>query len=165
MSDSTSLPSFPRGALIGAGSMIALALALATFGRMIGPDMSMKQAAPVMSRNLRFADLADGTVGVTNADTGRLVDIIGQGKDNFVRATMRGLVQQRKREDLGPDVPFRLTRWTDGRLTLTDPDTAREVELEAFGITNEEAFAHLLTDNGPTASSPAAAGSTPGSTQ
>jgi putative photosynthetic complex assembly protein len=160
MSDSTSLPSFPRGALIGAGSLIAFALALATWGRMHGSDMSMKGAPVVMERNLRFADLADGTVGVTNADTGQLVNIIGQGKDNFVRATMRGLVQQRKRADFGPGVPFRLTRYADGRLTLTDPDTRRDVELEAFGITNEEAFAHLLTDNGPTApSAPAPAGS------
>ena len=35
------------------------------------------------------------------------------------------------------------------RLTLEDPTTGRKVEMEAFGITNEEAFARLLTAKAP----------------
>ena len=58
---------------------------------------------------------------------------------------MRGLARQRLRQDADRDVPFRLTGWADGRLTLEDPTTGRRIEMEAFGITNEEVFAHLLT--------------------
>jgi putative photosynthetic complex assembly protein len=46
------------------------------------------------------------------------------------------------------DTPFRLTDWTDGRLTLEDRSTGRSVELRAFGATNAAAFARLLTARG-----------------
>ena len=57
---------------------------------------------------------------------------------------MRGLASERKHEDIGDAVPFRLTEWADGRLTLEDPTTHRTIELEAFGRTNEEVFARML---------------------
>ena len=46
--------------------------------------------------------------------------------------------------------PFRLSAWSDGRLTLDDPATARHIELQAFGSTNTEVFAQLLTAHGGT---------------
>ena len=58
---------------------------------------------------------------------------------------MRGLARQRIRQDADKAIPFRLTEWADGRLTLEDPTTGRRVEMEAFGITNEQVFANLLT--------------------
>ena len=48
------------------------------------------------------------------------------------------------------DPPFRLARWSDGRLTLEDPTTGRRIELGAFGPTNAEVFAELM--QAPTAS-------------
>jgi putative photosynthetic complex assembly protein len=45
---------------------------------------------------------------------------------------------------VGPDLPFRLTHWSDGRLTLEDAATGRRIELESFGPTNMQAFASLL---------------------
>ena len=144
MSDVSRLPSFPRGALVGAGGLVALALAMAISGRLNGPEKSVEPTPAVMQRDLSFDDRADGTLAVTDTDSHALVSVIGHGQDNFVRATMRGLAQQRIRDGLGPQMPFRLTRWADGRLTLLDPDTRRSVELEAFGETNETAFARLL---------------------
>ncbi len=141
--------SFPRGALIGAGGLVALAFAIAVSGRINGPDLAVSQTPEIAHRDLRFADGANGQVDVFNAADGAQVNVIPAGQDNFLRATIRGLTQQRKREDLGPSTPFRLTRWADGRLTLTDPATDRKLELEAFGETNEASFAHLLTDGSP----------------
>jgi putative photosynthetic complex assembly protein len=59
---------------------------------------------------------------------------------------MRGLVGDRERQAgrEAPDVPFRIVSWADGRLSLQDPLTGRDLELEAFGITNEASFAALL---------------------
>jgi putative photosynthetic complex assembly protein len=150
MSDVSRLPSFPRGALFGAGALVAFAIGIATLGRMTGPDQSMREVRQVARLDLRFQDRADGALAVFNADDGKQIDVIVPGSDNFVRATLRGLAQQRKREDEGPSVPFRLTRWADGRLTLDDPATSRHIELAAFGETNELAFAHILASNGPT---------------
>ena len=73
------------------------------------------------------------------------IDIVAPATNGFLRATMRGLARQRLRQDADREVPFRLTEWADGRLTLEDPTTGRRVEMEAFGITNEEVFAGLLT--------------------
>jgi putative photosynthetic complex assembly protein len=148
MSQVSTPQSFPRGALIGAGALVAFALAIAATGRLRGPDLSMQQAPEVMHRDIRFVDGVGGSVDVFNADSGEKIDVISPGTGNFLRATIRGLTQQRKREAFGPSTPFRLTRWADGRLTLADPTTERKVELEAFGQTNEETFARLLSTNG-----------------
>jgi putative photosynthetic complex assembly protein len=53
----------------------------------------------------------------------------------------------RERRSRGVDAtpPFRLVRWSDGRLSLEDPSTQREIALEAFGPTNSGAFAELFT--------------------
>ena len=55
------------------------------------------------------------------------------------------LARLRHREGVGPDPSFRLTAWRDGRLTLDDPTTGSRLDLEAFGTTNEGAFARLLS--------------------
>ena len=60
------------------------------------------------------------------------------------------MARTRKSEGVGPQDPFRLSAWSDGRLTLDDPATARHIELQAFGSTNTEVFAQLLTAHGGT---------------
>ena len=42
------------------------------------------------------------------------------------------------------DHVFRLTEWADGELSLQDLSTSKKIELEAFGPTNRDVFAHLL---------------------
>ena len=98
------------------------------------------------SRDLLFRDLPDGGVAVFDAkDTSATIEIVAPATNGFLRATMRGLARQRLRQDADKETPFRLTEWADGRLTLEDPTTGRRVEMEAFGITNEQVFADLLT--------------------
>ena len=92
--------------------------------------------------------MSDGGVTVRDARVDQRVAIIEPGTNGFLRATVRGLAQERMREEPAPGPPFRLTAWADGRLTLEDPTTGRTVEMEAFGKTNAEAFAQLLTDRG-----------------
>lgn len=79
-----------------------------------------------------------------DAHGGEVVTVLQPGTNGFIRATLRGLGRARRLEGIGPDAPFHLTAWKDGRLTLDDPTTGRRVDLEAFGITNETAFARLL---------------------
>ena len=135
--------SFPRGALIGAAGLIAFTLLAAGAGRLTGPVVTHDASAPLMVRDLRFADRPDGAVVVTDARDGRIVDTVQPATNGFLRASLRGLARARHREDAGADIPFRLTQWADGRWTLEDPTTHRTLELEAFGQTNLEAFARL----------------------
>jgi putative photosynthetic complex assembly protein len=137
---------FPRGALIGAAGMIALTLMSAAITRISGTPTQVPASSAIAVRDLLFEDTADGAVNVYDAASNiRPVGIVSPGSSAFLRATMRGLAQQRKRESLSADIPFRLTQWADGRLTLDDQATRRHIELEAFGATNAASFARLLT--------------------
>lgn len=150
MSEDPRTPPFPRHILIIAGAVIGLTIATATVGRLTGAADSAPTAPAVASRELLFRDRADGAVIVFDAaNTAAPIDIIAPATNGFLRATMRGLARQRIRQDADKEIPFRLTEWADGRLTLEDPTTGRRVEMEAFGITNEQVFANLLTAKAP----------------
>jgi putative photosynthetic complex assembly protein len=136
---------FPRGALIGAAGLIGLSLIAAGAARLTGTKTLVPTSAPVVVRDLRFEDTTEGAVNVYDGHSERPVSVVSAGSDAFLRATMRGLAQQRKRESISANIPFRLTSWADGRLTLDDSATGRHVELEAFGATNAATFARLLT--------------------
>jgi putative photosynthetic complex assembly protein len=135
---------FPRGALIGAAGLIALSLLAAGARNIVGARSWVPNSSPVAVRELRFEDRADGGVDVYDSSGSRPVDTVMPGSNAFLRATLRGMAQQRKREGAGDAAPFRLTAWADGRLTLDDEATGRHVELVAFGPTNAAAFARLL---------------------
>ena len=130
--------------LILSALLIAGTLALTTmppFGS--GAERIAGQA--LASRDLLFADRADGGVTVTDARDGALVGILAPGEDGFVRGAMRGLVRERRIGGLGAETPFRVTGWSDGRLTLEDLATGKRIELGAFGAENRVAFSQLLS--------------------
>ncbi|PPQ27836.1 photosynthetic complex assembly protein PuhC [Rhodopila globiformis] len=137
----------PRPALIAAGVVIALTITGAAVSRLSGfAHSDVPTAAPVMSRDLLFRDRADGAILVFDAhDMSAPIKVVAPETNGFLRGAMRGLAQQRIRQDADRDIPFRLTEWADSRLTLEDPTTHRSLELEAFGKTNEAVFLHLLT--------------------
>ncbi len=102
-------------------------------------------ATPVRTADLLMRDNPDGSIAVTQAGTGRRVTTLQPKTNAFLRVLLTGLVRERRREGEGsPAIPFHLTRWSDGRLTVDDSATGRLIELEAFGHTNEAAFASLL---------------------
>jgi putative photosynthetic complex assembly protein len=139
---------FPNWALLAAGSLVALSLIAAAVGRYqnLNPPVDSLVVAPVPSTvlKLRFSDEADGSVIVRNADTGATLEIIVPGEDAFIRTVMRGFVRDRKLRKIGSEVPFNLSLYPNKRLTMSDPTTGKEIDLRAFGPTNEGAFARLL---------------------
>ena len=121
---------------------VMVAIAFVSRGRHGGEP---PPAAPVRSADLLMQDNPNGSVTVTQAGTGRLVTTLQPATNAFVRVLLTGLVRERRREGEGSHaIPFHLTRWSDGRLTVDDTATGRLIELEAFGHSNEEAFANLL---------------------
>ncbi len=136
----------PRWALIAAASLITLSVAGAGLARVFGVASTIPHSAPVASIAVRFTDQPDKSVLATDAATGRVLAQYAPDTNGFLRATLRGLVGDRERVTGSeqPDVPFEIIGWADGRLSLRDPLTKRDVELEAFGITNEASFAALL---------------------
>ena len=137
---------FPLYPLLGAGSLILISLlSVAWIQWFAGQDTAAAPVDPLlMARELRFEDRADGSVEVSDADTGQHIRRIKAGEDGFVRATLRGLVRARRARGAGQTVPFRLELRASGQLLLLDPATDQSIDLWAFGATNAEAFASLL---------------------
>lgn len=146
----------PRPALVMAGLLVAITLALTGLVRTgLLPREAVPAAAraeagatATASRNLAFADRADGAVVVTDVDRHAVLALLRGENDGggFVRGVMRGMARERKMHGIGPAAPFTLTRWSDGGLTLRDPATGRAIELGSFGETNRAAFARFLAE-------------------
>lgn len=138
-------PSFPRGPLYGAGALVAFVFVIVIIGQTyeIG-TVRQPNAKPVESHHLYFSDQSDGAILVTNAITGDEIDRLAPGTNGFIRASLRSLARERRLAGVGSEPPFRLTVWTDGRVTLEDPSINRLIDLRAFGPTNQQAFARLI---------------------
>jgi putative photosynthetic complex assembly protein len=145
----TPSPIFPRAPLFGIFAVVGLSLVVAATGRITHIGAVEATGSLVAARDLNFADGADGSVIVTDARDGTPVEVFA-GENGFLRGTMRGMARTRKSEGVGPQDPFRLAAWSDGRLTLDDPATGRHIELQAFGSSNTEVFGYLLTAHGGT---------------
>jgi putative photosynthetic complex assembly protein len=137
----------PRGALAGAGLLIAAAVVTAAVARYTGiGTVHLPAARPVTAAELRFLDGADGSVLVERYPQGDVVAVLPPGQHGFARGVLRGFARDRRLSHLGSGPPFRLVRWSDGRLSLEDPSTGRQVALEAFGPTNAGVFAGILLE-------------------
>jgi putative photosynthetic complex assembly protein len=140
----------PKLALWAAAGLIGLSLLLAGTARLSGYGRTvLPTAAVVESRQLRFEDQRDGGIDVREAPGGARVALLPPGTNGFLRGVLRSLVRERRQELIGAAPPFRLTRWSDGRLSLEDPSTGRAVALEVFGPSNSVVFARLLERDGP----------------
>ena len=147
MSDPFHGHTLPRAALWGAGVLLAGAIIASGAARLSGVGTTrMPAAAAVASVELRFLDGSDGSVRVQRHPDGTLVATLPAGTHGFARGVLRGLARDRRLQHLDSGPPFRLVRWSDGRLSLEDPSTGRQVALEAFGPTNAGVFAGLLVD-------------------
>lgn len=146
MANATANSTVPRSALIAAGIIIAASVVAAGIGRFTGfGTLRMPESVAVEYRDLRFADLDDGAVQVRDAENDRVVTNLPAGSDGFVRGVLRSLVRDRKGRGINDDIPFRLSRQSNGHLVLEDRATAQRITLNAFGPTNVDAFARLLS--------------------
>lgn len=135
----------PRGALILAGSFALTVIALAAVARISNKGTLGEQtnAQMVASRALVFSDQPDGSIGVYDAQHQQQLDAVS-GTGGFVRGAIRALARQRRISHVGPEVPFYLVKWSDGRLTLDDSSTKSHLELYAYGSENLASFEKLL---------------------
>lgn len=129
--------------LLVAGSLLAAATVRPTTTA-DGRAVPYGEGTPVAERELRFIDLAGGSVGILDAVDNREIARLGTGEGGFMRSVMRGLALERVASGHGDEVPFRLSVWESGLVTLVDPVTGRQVALSAFGPDNVSAFTRLL---------------------
>ncbi|MCJ2067527.1 putative photosynthetic complex assembly protein PuhC [Methylobacterium sp. J-030] len=135
----------PALLMIGAGALMGFSMLAVLIGRSEGVGLvALPPAKPVAQLEFRAEDQVDGSIALRNVADQKILAWIRPGEDGFLRGTLRGLAQARQRDGLGPEKPFSLTRYDDGRLALADEATGRRVPLEAFGPTNAGAFARLM---------------------
>jgi putative photosynthetic complex assembly protein len=149
MSQAIQEPVVPKGGVLAAAALVLFALATVTTARLTGTGgVHMTLPAAVESRDLQFEDGKNGAVLVFDASNRQLVDTLAPGSNGFIRVVLRGLARERKLGDIGSQPPFRLTRFVNGQITLTDTSTGKQIDLDAFGSSNTGAFARLMNLRG-----------------
>lgn len=138
------------GPMIAFGGAFLLVAVVGLYANHDGPrDAHPREWAELVgARELRFLDRSDGAVVILDHPEGDAVAVLDPGTNGFVRGVMRGMARERRSKGVGAEPPYRLARWSDGRVTLEDPRTGRWIELVAFGPDNFRAFAQLLGSDG-----------------
>lgn len=137
----------PRPILRGAGALLVFALLAAGGARMTGVGrVHMPAANAVETLSLRFEDRDDGSIAIRDARDGVAFYVVQPGAYGFIRSTLRGLARERRRSGLDGAIPFSLTRWSDGTVSLGDATNGRRIDLDAFGPDNARAFAQLFAE-------------------
>ncbi len=153
MSDHAHNQGFPKTALLAVTALIGFSLAavlLAKFtGAGVNNSVALDKSVPgqIQVRDLRFEDRENGLVEVIDAENQTHLFTLQPGTENFIRGVLRGLVRERRSMNLGDESAFRLIRKNNGELFLVDLATKRSVYLNAFGQTNVNSFARLMSAN------------------
>jgi putative photosynthetic complex assembly protein len=135
----------PRGPLIALAALVCATLVLVAGYRLSGtPPVAAVDGSAVATREFRFDDQPDGGIAVRDGGDGRLLDTLEPGSNGFVRGALRALVHERRRAGIGPQTPFRIVMFANGRYALEDPTLSRRLYLDAFGQTNAAAFSRLF---------------------
>ena len=135
----------PKPALIMAGALVTLVFTLAVSARVFGFGAFKEVPVAVLAeRQLRFTDLRDGGIDVEDATTQTLATHLAPATNGFLRGALRALTRERNLAGIGPQQPFRLVRYVDGRLVLHDPATKQSVTITSFGETQVASFDRLL---------------------
>jgi len=134
---------FPKWILYFAAGIISFSLISVALIRITGNGPDQIAAAAIAERLLRFHDMPNGDVLVTDGVSGARVALL-KGEQGFVRGALRALTRERYARDIGSKQPFKLTARVDGRLTLADPSTGQRIDLESFGPTNAGDFFRFL---------------------
>jgi putative photosynthetic complex assembly protein len=140
---------FPRLPLYAAIGLVGFALIATVFSETTGiGTVRVDAGAPVDIRDLVFSKTENGSLAITDAESGKLIRMIPAGAGGFISGAIQGLGQTRKVKQIDPATPYRLIAWDDGQLTLSDTGTGERIVLNAFGPTNAGAFHELLDEKG-----------------
>ena len=144
---------FPKAVLVFAATLVGGALLLAAMMRLTGTP---PQSSPVLaraatgvvavkSRDLSFADQSDGSLRIVDVSTGSTAGVVAAGSESgFIRGVMRGLMRNRQQRGVDIAPPFRLTKWANGQISITDSTSGYVTDLSGFGDTNRAAVEALL---------------------
>lgn len=134
----------PRVSFIG--GFFGLLLTASLIAAAAGLFRSSEAQAPDMEDAtwLAFEQHTDGTLQVSEANSGAELDRFVAGEDAFARGVYKSVLLERRKHGIDPQEPVQLGRTADGQLFLFDPLTSTRIALRAFGETNAAVFESLL---------------------
>jgi putative photosynthetic complex assembly protein len=137
------------GLLVGATFLSTGSVALGLMDRPTPPSVVRAEQGvqQVAVRTLVFTDREDGALVISEPGAPQAVEVLQPGSsEGFIRGVIRSMSRERRMRGVGPEAPYQLILWADGRLSLLDEATGRAVELDSFGADNRATFRALLPD-------------------
>jgi putative photosynthetic complex assembly protein len=145
MRDVSKDPEAMRIPVLAGTALIGFSLLVAGFARLT--DLGTHHLSPVVavhSKDLTFAERADGTMVVTDVARPDVPQIVNLRTNGFIKIALDSLTRERRAAGADPSTPYRLMREADGRLWLEDLATQRRLTVDGFGPPNTRSFAQLL---------------------
>lgn len=140
---------FPTLPLYAAMALIGFAAAATVFGTATGIGTVRDEfGQPLAIRDVVLSGTIDKQIDVIDAQTKAVIASYAGGEGGFVRGSMRALSRIRLVTDVASAEPYRIIRWQNGALTLSDTVSGERIYLDAFGPDNAAAFAKLLEEKG-----------------
>ena len=99
----------------------------------------------LVEKKIHVYDHLNGAIKITDT-SGQVLTII-ENKGAFARVVFRTLAKERIMVGVGPEKPFILTARQNGILSILDPITNSNIDINAFGETNMKLFSELLALN------------------
>ena len=139
----------PRLLLRAVMGLVLFSIVAVLVGRTTEVGLVMTpESRPAEEIGLTFDAQPGGEMIVRDADSGATVAVLPADGDGFIRGVLRGLERGRALNRLETAPVYVLTRWADGRLSISDPETDERFDLNGFGTDNLAAFARLLPSRG-----------------
>ncbi|MBO6757552.1 MAG: phosphonoacetaldehyde hydrolase [Roseibium sp.] len=138
---------FPTLPLYAAFALIGIAVSATVFGTVTGIGTVRDSfGAPVAIRDIQLVGGVGEEVQVIDARTDTVLAVFPVEEGGFVRGSLRALSRIRLQTDVVANAPYRLIRWQNGAVSLSDTVSGERIYLNAFGPDNAAAFAELLDD-------------------
>ena len=133
---------FPRLPLFTAVALIGFVLALTLFGRLtdIG-TVRVPLGEPVAVRDITILSSTNHAAIVDTRSRQTIAEVNHEG---FVFGVIRGLERTRMTRSISADQPYRLIKWQNGWISLSDTVTGERIYLNAFGPDNAADFEQFL---------------------
>lgn len=136
---------FPRLPLIAAGLMVLVATVGSGIAARTGIGaLKAENGSPAAMRDIVLLQDENKRITVTDATSGEVLANYADGEGAFVRGSLRAFERMRLVSRVAPDQPYRLIRWENGAISLSDTGTGERFYLDAFGPDNAAAFAAFL---------------------
>lgn len=140
---------FPAWLLWATGALLLFTAGTVLVGRITGMGADGINPGRAMGvRDIVIVKDAAEQVLVRDARSGLIIAQYGPQDGGFVQGSLRAFNRMRQVAGVPPEAAYRLIRWENGQVSLSDTVTGERIYLEPFGRDSAAAFAALLTKEG-----------------